>query len=64
VLKDTSGQIERNVRILLDSGSQRAYITERLAKCLGLKKECEQEIQLVTFGSDKPKLIKTVSTKL
>jgi hypothetical protein len=43
---------------------QRTYTKERPAKSLGLKKYSEQEIQHVTFGSDKPKFIKTASTKL
>ena len=51
-------------RLLLDCGSQRTYITESLANRLGLKKESEQEIKLSTFGSDKPKVIKTASTTL
>ncbi|XP_053392330.1 uncharacterized protein LOC128555009 [Mercenaria mercenaria] len=61
---DTEGLNKENVRILLDSGSQRTYITERLATSLNLKRTKEQEIRLVTFGSDKSKVIKTMSTKL
>ena len=37
--------------MLLDSGSQRTYITEELAKSLMLEGGDEQEIHLVTFGS-------------
>lgn len=51
-------------RLLLDSGSQRTYITEKLAAKLGLKSECEKELKPVTFGSDKTKVIKTKSTKI
>ncbi|XP_053392033.1 uncharacterized protein LOC128554743 [Mercenaria mercenaria] len=61
---DTEGLNKENVRILLDSGSQSTYITERLATSLNLKRTNEQEIHLVTFGSDKAKVIKTMSTKL
>ena len=43
------------VRILLDSGSQRTYVTEKLADRLQLTRKSEEEIKLVTFGSDKPK---------
>ena len=32
------------VRILLDSGSQRTYVTEHLADMLQLKREKEEEI--------------------
>ncbi|MCG7879158.1 MAG: reverse transcriptase domain-containing protein [Candidatus Thiodiazotropha endolucinida] len=63
-LKDPLGLRDLEVRILLDSGSQRTYVTERLAKSLNLEKGSEQEIRLVTFGSVTPKVIKTASTKL
>ncbi|XP_045216847.2 uncharacterized protein LOC123566631 [Mercenaria mercenaria] len=63
-VQNPTGQSEQQVRALLDSGSQRTYITERLANSLNLKTEGEQEIRLVTFGSEKSQLIKTVSTKL
>ena len=52
------------MRILLDSGSQRTYITEKLATQLQLTREKEEEIKLVTFGSDTAKIIKTTKTKL
>ena len=52
------------IRILLDSGSQRTYITEKLAEQLQLSKDKEEEIKLVTFGSEKPKTIKTVQTRI
>ena len=52
------------VRILLDSGSQRTYVTEHLADMLQLKREKEEEIKLVTFGSDRPKVVKTTQTRL
>ena len=41
------------VRILLDSGSQRTYVTETLAEKLQLTRESEEEIKLVTFMSDR-----------
>ena len=46
-----------HVRILLDSGSQRTYVTESLAEKLKLTRESEEEIKLVTFGSHKPKTV-------
>ena len=52
------------VRILLDLGSQRTYITEKLAEQLQLTRGKEEEIKLVTFGSDTAKTIKTTQTKL
>lgn len=51
------------VRILLDSGSQRTYITEKLAEQLQLTRE-KEEIKLTTFGSDTLQTIRTTQTKL
>jgi len=56
--------IKQEARVLLDSGSQRTYITEELAKKLKLNKESEQEINLATFASEKSKKIKTASAKV
>ncbi|KAH3806583.1 hypothetical protein DPMN_134906 [Dreissena polymorpha] len=52
-----------NVRLLFDSGSQRSYVTARLAEKLELEGK-QQEIKLLTFGSKTPKVIKTLSTQL
>ncbi|CAG2201796.1 unnamed protein product [Mytilus edulis] len=52
------------VRLLMDSGSQRTYITENLAKRLNLKKKATEEITLVTFGADKPKTLRTQKVSL
>ncbi|XP_053395581.1 uncharacterized protein LOC123525911 [Mercenaria mercenaria] len=56
--------VYERARLLFDSGSQRTYITERLATKLGLKPEDEQELKLVTFGSENTKVIKTKSAKI
>ena len=45
--------------ILLDSGTQRTYITVKLARKLNLKQKAMEEISVITFGSDKPKIVKT-----
>ncbi|MEW8544133.1 MAG: DUF1759 domain-containing protein, partial [Candidatus Thiodiazotropha sp.] len=58
-----SGQIQ-SVRMLFDTGSQRTYITESLAKKLNLKRGEESEIQLVTFGSENPKTQQTRETNI
>jgi hypothetical protein len=47
------------VRIVMDSGSQRTYITEDLARRLNLRMGPTEEISLITFGADKPKRVKT-----
>ena len=63
-IKNQNNSRSEQVRILLDSGSQRTYVTESLAEKLKLKRENEEEIKLVMFGSDKPKTLKTTQTKL
>lgn len=63
-LKHPQNSASEQVRLLLDCGSQRTYITENLAARLGLKKEEEIELKLITFGSNKTKVIRTPSTKL
>ncbi|XP_071151548.1 uncharacterized protein [Mytilus edulis] len=50
--------------ILFDSGSQRTYTSQSLASKLNLKGDKEEELKLVTFGSEKPKIVKTSSTNL
>ena len=53
-----------STRIILDSGSQRTYITERLAKSLQLVLRPPERLTAATFGSDKPKHIKYRPTEL
>ena len=50
----------------MDSGSQRTYITENLADRLQLKSQATEKISLITFGAERPKIVKTpkVSLKL
>ena len=57
-IKNPESDIKQETRILHDSGSQRAYITESLAKKLNLKLGDRDEFMLVTFGSEKPKGLK------
>ena len=47
------------IRLLLDSGSQRTYIIEALARKLNLKYEAIDQASVVTFGSDKPQTVRT-----
>lgn len=56
--------VSQKVILLLDCGSQRTYIIERLATEINLKSEEETEIKVATFGSTNPRVIKTPSTKL
>lgn len=48
-IKNSDYGCKRNVLMLLDSGSQRTYITEALARKLCLKLGKRNEIMLVTF---------------
>ena len=63
-IKNPVNGIRQNARILLDSGSQRTYITESLAKKLNLTLGDKDEFMLVTFGSAKPKRTESRNTKL
>jgi len=46
-----------SVRLILDSGSQRPYITEKLANVLQLTLDRTEKLSVVTFGSSRPKSI-------
>ena len=48
----------------MDSGSQRSYVSESLAKRLDLKTEGIEEINVMTFGSDEAKNVKTKISSL
>jgi len=61
-VKSGSTHDEKDVRILFDSGSNRTYISEDTAKSLKLKYDGEREIRLLTFGSDRSKVVKTRET--
>ena len=61
-INNPNNGLKENVRLLLDSGSQRTYVTESLAKEMDLKMGKKEEIMLVTFGSDTPKRIKAPTT--
>ena len=63
-IKNPVNGISQNAQILLDSGSQRTYITESLAKRLNLKLGDKDEFMLVTFVSAKPKRTESRNTKL
>ena len=44
-------------RVLMDTGSQRTYISEEIVKKLKLMTECNAKLTVFTFGSSKPKKI-------
>ena len=53
-----------SVHLILDSGSRRSYITEKLAKRLKLPLDQTEKLSVVTFGSDKPKKIECRPSEL
>ncbi|XP_053388626.1 uncharacterized protein LOC128551737 [Mercenaria mercenaria] len=58
-----NGQSE-HVRLMLDCGSHRTYVSQSLADRLNLEVNGEQSIHLITFGSRNEKVIQTKSTKI
>ncbi|CAC5402676.1 unnamed protein product [Mytilus coruscus] len=64
VITNMSDTCNEEIRLLLDSGSQRTYVSETLARKLKLKVESVEEVSVITFGSDKPKLVKTEKVTL
>jgi len=58
-VSNTSKGSSSSVRLLLDSGSQRSYISDSLAESLKLKAEEEEVIKIMTFESEKAKVIKS-----
>ena len=63
-VKNPRNFTKQNIRMLLDTGSQRMSITENLAKTLNLTLGNPNNITLVTFGSKKPQKIKSPSTTM
>lgn len=61
---NSPGTKPSNVRLILDSGSQWPYITERLAENLKLKLKSPERLTVATFGSDKPQQISYRPTSL
>ena len=55
VIKDLQGNLSEKIRLILDSGSQRSCITERVAAKLKLPVDSMEKLPVVTFGTDKPK---------
>ena len=64
IVKDVSASSLKSVRVVLDSGSQRTYITEKLAKYLSLELLTPEKLAIVTFGTDRPKYIQCKPSKL
>ena len=56
-VQNTEDNFSIPVRLILDTDSQRSYITENLAKGLQLKLKQTKKLSVVTFGSNRPKNI-------
>ena len=50
VVKDLQGNLSEKIHLILDSGSQRSYITERVAAKLKLPVDSMEKFSIVTFG--------------
>ena len=64
MVKDLHGKLSAKIRLILDSGSQRSYVTESLAKQLKLPLDTTESLSVVTFASDKPKQLECKSSKV
>ena len=64
MVKNLSGSSSASVRMILDSGSQRTYVTEKLAKNLQLQLNSPERLSMVTFGTEKPKYLQYMPSKL
>jgi len=56
-VKNRKHSSSTSVRLILDSGSQRSYITQKLAKELKLTLDQSEKLSVVTLGSSRPKSI-------
>ena len=63
-VKTMEGNLSRSVRLILDSGSQRTYVTERLAKEMKLDLGPSESLSIATFGVNQSTLIQCKSSKL
>ena len=52
ICKPNSLSYGMTIRLLLDGGSQRSYITQRVKTALGMEPHHVEEVQIKTFGSD------------
>jgi hypothetical protein len=60
----TTSSKTAKTRLLFDSGSQRSYITAKLASTLQLKQTSTVSLSLSTFGSTKPKQVESAVVPL
>ncbi|XP_078343990.1 uncharacterized protein LOC144629631 [Oculina patagonica] len=63
-VEDLQKSRKETVRLLLDTGSQRTYITEQLAERLQLPIKVSETLTVYTFSSSKPRQLQTPVTEL
>ena len=63
-VKNTVGNCSKSVGLLLDSESQRTYITEKLAKEIKFKLGPSKSFSIATFGVNPSKQIRCKSSEL
>ena len=63
-VEDLQKSRKETVRLLLDTGSQRTYITEQLAERLQLPMRGSETLTVYTFSSSKPRQLQTPVTEL
>ena len=63
-IKNLSGSSSTSVRLILDSGSQKTYVTEKLAKDLHLQLNPPERLTVITFGTEKPRYLQYMPSKL
>ena len=64
MIKNLSGNTSTSVHMILDSGSQRTYVTETLAEKLHLQLNSPERLSVVTFGTEKPKYLQYMPSKI
>jgi len=63
-VKSTQGSSSKPVRLILDSGSQRTYVTEKLAKELKLNLGPSENLSIATFTSNQSAKLQCKPSKL
>ena len=64
VIKNTEGNLSRPVHVILDSGSQRTYVTERIAKDIKLELGVSENLSITTFGVNRSTQVQCKSSRL
>ena len=63
-VKNVQGSSSMPVRLILDSGSQRTYVTEKLAKEIKLNLGPPESLSIATFGANQSTKLQCKSSKL